>query len=98
MRYGGCPGWPPRLSFDFFLTTGGFAPIGLADGGVDELPALVFRRASIAARRRFNSAISASRRWQPGQVGSSIPPCYKTTTPAAAPLFPQKKAMNGYET
>ena len=39
---GRVPRLAAALSLDFFLTTGGLAPSGLADGGVDELEAVTF--------------------------------------------------------
>lgn len=79
MRWAGWPGRPPGLLPVGALVTGLGAWGGLAEGGVEELLALVPSRAvrsrtsaSSSATRRFRSAISPSRCRQPGHSDSAM--------------------------
>src|SRR5438874_9424312 len=79
----GCPGWPPLLRPVGFLTTGGGAAGGLAEGASEELEALSPRRCfksrtsrSRPSTRCCSAAMRASRWTHPGQLGWLIPSFY----------------------
>src|SRR5947209_4223739 len=96
------PRWPfcpPVLRPVRFLTTGGGAAGGLAEGGSDELEALAPRRAwrsrtwaSRSATRWCSAARAASRWAHPGQLGSLIPSLYQNGCPPASPVGPGPRA------
>src|SRR5438876_2051885 len=78
-----CPGWPPLLRPVGFLTTGGGAAGGLAEGGNEELEALSPKRCSESRTRpcrssicRFSASVRRSRSMHPGQLGWLTPSFY----------------------
>src|SRR5436305_6369500 len=78
------PGWPPVLRPVGFLTTGGGAAGGLAEGAREELEALSPRRCLRSRPSRSRSSTSCSSvamrasRWaHPGQLGWLIPSFYR---------------------